>query len=291
MKLCRFDQDRIGIVQNDEVLDITDRVAPFLVAPPAPGDPLLVALPRFSGRIPEFSRGARKVPVGKVSLLSPVLHPTKIVAVGRNYRAHREEMQQRPASKAKAKPALPEGVPPLFIKSTSSLVGPSAGIARRFPDRLTEHEIELVVVIGRRTEAVPAAQALGHVAGYTIGVDVTLRGPEDTSLRKSIDSYSVAGPWLVTADEISDPDNLRLKSACNGALRQDASTADMIVGVADAIAYASKFFPLYPGDLLFTGTPSGVGPIEPGDILDLECEGIGAMRVAVRGYEEPATQR
>ena len=291
MKLCRFDQARVGLVQDGEVLDISDGVAPLLASPPGPGDPLIAALPRFSGRIPELARGAGKAPLGRVSLLSPVQRPTKIVAVGRNYRAHREEMQQRPDSKAKAKPVLPKGVPPLFIKSTSSLVGASAGIARRFPERLTEHEIELVVVVGREARGVPATRALDHVAGYSIGVDVTLRGPEDTSLRKSIDSYTVVGPWLVTADEIPDPDNLWLKSACNGVLRQNASTADMIVGVADAIAYASTFFPLYPGDLLFTGTPSGVGPIQPGDILDFECERIGAMRVAVRGYGDPATER
>jgi len=291
MIICRFNENRVGIVQGDTVFDVTDRVASEINAASVPGDPLILALPALSTRLPGFLPDAVKIPVGRVSLLSPVLQPTKILAVGRNYRAHRQEMQQRPASKAKSRPTLPEGIPPLFLKSTSSLAGPSAGIARRFPDRLTEHEIELVVVIGRKASAVTAAQALGYVAGYSIGVDVTLRGPEDTGLRKSIDGYTVLGPWMTTVDEIPDPGDLRLKSTCNGTVRQDASTADMIVGVAESVAYASTFFPLYPGDLLFTGTPAGVGPIEPGDVLTMECEGIGAMRIEVRAYEERVLDR
>src|SRR5205814_6686836 len=112
-----------------------------------------------------------------------------------------------------------------------------------------------------------------------IGLDVTLRGPEDRSFRKSIDSYSVLGPWLTTADEIADPQALRLRLRNNGELRQDASTADMVYDVADLIAFASRFYTLHPGDALFTGTPPGVAALQPGDRLEAEAEGAARMTV------------
>jgi 2-keto-4-pentenoate hydratase/2-oxohepta-3-ene-1,7-dioic acid hydratase in catechol pathway len=116
-------------------------------------------------------------------------------------------------------------------------------------------------------------------------LDITLRGPEERSFRKSTDSYAVLGPWLVTADEIPDPNNLRLSLSVNGEVRQDSSTSRMIMSVKELIAYASAFYTLHPGDIIMTGTPEGVSAIQPGDTISATIEGIGSMEVRVRAAE------
>jgi 2,4-didehydro-3-deoxy-L-rhamnonate hydrolase len=124
--------------------------------------------------------------------------------------------------------------------------------------------------------------ALAYIAGYCIGLDITVRGPEERSLRKSIDSYTVLGPWMVTADELPDPSCLDLTLSVNGKVKQKANTRDLIIGIADLIAFASSFYTLMPGDVLLTGTPEGVGPIAAGDIMSAEIANVGRMEVAVR---------
>lgn len=170
----------------------------------------------------------------------------------------------------------------LFLKATSALVGPADGVPIRFPERRTDHECELAVVIGAPGSDIPAARALDHVAGYAIGLDMTVRGTEDRSFRKSIDGYAVLGPWLVTAEAIAKPDALDLALAVNGETRQRSNTGHLILGVADLIAYASRFYTLLPGDVIMTGTPDGVGPVLPGDVMTAEIAGIGRMTVATR---------
>ncbi len=154
------------------------------------------------------------------------------------------------------------------------------------PDRRTDHEVELAVVIGKEARDVSKEDALRHVAGYCIGLDITIRGSEDRSFRKSADSYSVLGPWLVTADEIPNPGQLDLQIAVNGEMRQSSNTKYLILGVAELIELASSFYTLYPGDVIFTGTPEGVSPIEPGDEIVATIEKIGTMRVNVRGHKD-----
>jgi 2-keto-4-pentenoate hydratase/2-oxohepta-3-ene-1,7-dioic acid hydratase in catechol pathway len=124
------------------------------------------------------------------------------------------------------------------------------------------------------------------VAGYCIGLDITVRGSEDRSFRKSGDSYSVLGPWLVTSDEIPTPGQLDLQIAVNGDVRQSSNTKYLILGVAELIELASSFYTLYPGDVIFTGTPEGVSPIEPGDEIVATIEKIGTMHVSVRGHKD-----
>ena len=165
------------------------------------------------------------------------------------------------------------------------MVGPSQGVAIRHPDRRTDHEIELAAVIGRQADRVSVNDALGYVAGYCIGLDITVRGPEERSLRKSIDSYTVLGPWLVTADELSDPASLDLVLTVNGEIRQQANTRDLIIGVAELIAFASSFYTLMPGDVLLTGTPEGVAPIHAGDVMNARIADIGSMDVPVRAAD------
>ena len=123
------------------------------------------------------------------------------------------------------------------------------------------------------------------MAGYAIGLDITIRGSEDRSFRKSPDSYSVLGPWLVTADEIPDPGTLDLEIAVNGERRQQSNTRYLILGVAELVELASSMYTLHPGDVIFTGTPEGVSPIEPGDRIVATIQSIGTMQVAVRAAD------
>ena len=159
------------------------------------------------------------------------------------------------------------------------------GIAIGKPERRNDHEVELAVVIGRPGSNIPASQALDYIAGYAIGLDITIRGTEDRSFRKSPDTYSVLGPWLVTPDEIPNPNNLDLSITVNGELRQSSNTSNMILSVAELIELASSFYSLHPGDIIMTGTPEGVGQIVPGDVIVAAVEKIGTMQVKVRAAQ------
>ena len=278
MKICRFDDDRIGVVEGDRVIDVTLALAQVLAGGVAPWPLIIETLAGWSAEaFAECPARAR----GDVTLRAPAYGVGKIVAAPVNYLAHVREMEAAGLLTAQDSPQILDAG--LFLKASSSLAGPADGIALRFPGRRTDFEVELVALIGRTASEVPAAAALDHVAGYCLGLDVTLRGPEDRSFRKSIDGYSVIGPWLVTPDELGDPQSVRLSLRQNRMLRQDSLTSDMVLGVAELIAFASTFYTLQPGDLLFTGTPAGVGPLRAGDELHAESPQIGAMRVAVRG--------
>jgi 2,4-didehydro-3-deoxy-L-rhamnonate hydrolase len=280
MKLCRFNDGQIGIVRGARVHDVTSAVRAICKTSGVEAtDPMLVALKGLGEMRAQDIEEGRSFSVGSVHLLAPIAAPGKIIGAPVNYRAHVEEMAAAGLLTGKDPPVLTEAG--LFLKATSSLVGPSHGIQIRFPGRRTDHEVELVAVIGRTVFNVTAEQALGHVAGYCIGLDITLRGREDRSLRKSIDTYTVTGPWLTTVDEVPDPQALRLVLRKNGVIRQDGSTSDMIHGVAALIAYASTFYTLYPGDLLFTGTPAGVSPLQHEDELHAECTLLGSMTTRV----------
>lgn len=283
MKLCRFDDYRIGLVVGPDVVDVTEfvraQVRVDVLRPHA--DLALLALPHLRALSPADLQKLPRKPADHVKLLSPVLAPGKIVAAPTNYKAHVAEMDADRTLNSRRPPTDIETAG-MFLKSSTSLVGPSEGIVRRFPARRTDYEIELVAVIGRQGSRISVADAHDYIAGYSIGLDITTRGPEDRSFRKSSDSYSVLGPWLVTADEIGNPDNLRMTLRQNGLVKQQTSTADMIKNVAALLAYTSSFYTVYPGDLLYTGTPSGVAPMQAGDVLRAEIEGLGVMDVAVR---------
>ena len=134
--------------------------------------------------------------------------------------------------------------------------------------------------------AVGTGQAvLDYVIGYSIGLDMTARGPEDRSFRKSIDTYSVLGPWLVTADEIPDPDDVALSISVNGETKQSSSTKQLIYDCRKLIEWGSTFYTFYPGDVLYTGTPEGVSPVKPGDTMVARIDPIGEMRVSVRAHQ------
>ncbi|HVM78199.1 MAG TPA: fumarylacetoacetate hydrolase family protein [Stellaceae bacterium] len=283
MRLCRFDDNRLGVVIGSEVRDVTPVVArlPAQRWPLPKGDPLLAALGELRPQIELELERAPARPLSGVRLLSPVANPSKIVAAPVNYRRHLEEARADAAIHFQKQVEEIQRVG-LFLKATSALVGPSEGVALRHLDRRNDHEVELALVIGKTADRVRAADALSHVAGYAIGLDMTIRGPEERSLRKSCDSYCVLGPWMVTADEIFDPTQLDLSIAVNGERRQHANTRDLVLGLGTLIELASSFYTLLPGDVLLSGTPEGVGPVRPGDVMEAAISGIGSMRVEVR---------
>jgi 2-keto-4-pentenoate hydratase/2-oxohepta-3-ene-1,7-dioic acid hydratase in catechol pathway len=290
MRLCRFGNDRLGVVERETVRDITAAldVLPSYRYPFPTHDVLIANLGKVVARATEILPEAPAVPLASVTLLSPVANPGKIIAAPVNYQKHLDEVkgdsQLHAGNPAHTVTIQNAG---LFLKATSSLAGAGEGIAVVKPDRRTDHEVELVVVIGRPARHVPRADALRHVAGYCIGLDVSIRGSEDRSFRKSPDSYSVLGPWLVTADDIPDPGILDLQITVNGTLRQKSNTRYLILGVPELVELASSFYTLYPGDVIFTGTPEGVSPIQPGDEVSAFVERIGTMDVRVRAADAP----
>jgi len=283
MKICWFDDDRLGLVEGASLRDVSAALA-VLPAPRYParerGDTLIAHLPRVRDEIARIAADAPIVDPGTVRLLSPVANPSKIIGVPVNYLKHVEEAHaDRATFTDRYRGSIEEqGV---FLKATSALVGCSDGVRTRFPDRRTDHEMELGVIIGRPASNVPEAEALDYIAGYAIALDMVVRGPEDRSLRKSPDSYAVLGPWLVTADEIEDPGNLAFSLSVNGEVRQQSNTQHMIMGIARQIAWASQFYTLWPGDIIMSGTCEGVGRVVPGDVMTCEIEGIGRMTVPV----------
>ncbi len=283
MKICRFDDNQLGLIQGKNVLDVSQAlvVLPSLNWPYPYGDQLLANLDAVMAVIKDIRDAAPVKPISEVKLLSPVANPMNIVGAPINYQKHIEEsnldegiVSQRPITNI-----WDWG---MFLKSNSSLVGAGEGVALRFLDNRNDHEVELAAIIGKEGTKISADNALDHVAGYAIGLDMTTRGNELQSFRKSSDSYSVLGPWMVSKDEIKNPNNLNLTISVNGKERQNSNTNQLVYNVQKCIEYTTTRYTLYPGDIIMTGTPEGVGPVEPGDTMVAEIEKIGRMEVLVR---------
>lgn len=282
MKIGWFDENRLGLIEDGRVYDISAALS-RLPAPsyPAPwGDPLIANLDAVRKAIAGIRKGASSLPVDEVRFRSPVAQPSKIIGTPVNYLKHAEEAAaDRAVFTGRYQGSIEEQG--LFLKATSALVGPGQPVRIRFPERRTDHEMELGVVIGRKAANIAEVDALNYVAGYAIALDMVVRGGEDRSLRKSIDTYAVLGPWLVTADEILDPGHLDFSLSVNGEARQHSNTEFMILSIARQIAWASTFYTLWPGDIIMTGTCEGVGQVRAGDVMHCAIERIGTMDVAV----------
>lgn len=284
MKLAVFDDNRVGLVEGEVLYDVTDAV-------PGASDPwppvfinrLIADWATLSPRLVEARAHAAPRPLASVVLKSPVPFACNIVAMPANYRKHVGELGERGVAKVGTSPAELG----FFLKANSSTVG--AGEAIELPrgsSRRFDHESELAVIIGRRARNVPRDQALACVFGYACLVDVTMRlepggPPEERPTRKSFDTFTPLGPWIVTADEVPDPQALDNRLWVNDELRHDANTRDLTVGVAELIELASSVMTLNPGDVIASGTPAGVGPIKPGDVVRIEIAQVGAMTLPV----------
>jgi 2-keto-4-pentenoate hydratase/2-oxohepta-3-ene-1,7-dioic acid hydratase in catechol pathway len=289
MRLCRFNNDKLGLVEGDIVRDVTAAldVIPPVRWPLPVGDRMVAHLDQLLARIKQIAINAPKHALADVRLLSPVANPGKIMAAPANYRLHVELDTKDPTIDAGVHRAqlidmeAPTEKLGLFLKAQSSLVGPSEGVLVP-PGTRVDHEVELAVIIGRQARNVQQANAFGHVAGYCIGLDMTVRGVADRSFRKSRDSFTVLGPWLVTAEEIPNPADLLMELHVNSDRRQHSNTAAMTVGIERMIELASANYTLHPGDVLLTGTPEGVGPVVAGDVIVAHCDGVGDMTLPVK---------
>ena len=221
-------------------------------------------------------------PLDRTRLLAPIPRPRKnVFCMGRNYAEHAAE-----------RGAVPPTEPVFFTKAPTTVVGPEAAIVQHAVTQALDYEVELAAVIGRGGRDLAAGDALGHVFGYTVLDDVTARDLQKSHQQwfkgKSLDTFCPMGPVLVTADEIPDPQGLGIRLRVNGQLRQEATTGQMIFDVATLLAVLSAGLTLEPGDILATGTPSGVGAatgtyLKPGDLVEAEIDGIGCLRNRVVG--------
>lgn len=235
------------------------------------------AMVRTAGVIDRLSRQAALLPLDKVSLLAPVTRPGKVICIGLNYRDHCEETGAR----------IPE-YPIIFAKFPTAITGPGLPVIKPADSSQLDYEAELAVVIGRPGKDIPRGQALDYVAGYTNFNDVSARDIQFRDKQwvrgKTYDTFAPTGPFLVTPDEITDPAQLSIKCWVNGELRQNSSTANMIFDVPALIEFVSRVVTLLPGDIIATGTPSGVGVfrkppvfLQPGDKVRVEIEGLGSL--------------
>ena len=263
-----FNGGRLGVVDGASVVDVTE----YADDHGGPDGALAQAIRDGVRTIEPFALGAYpRLPLADVRWEAPLPRPGKIIGAPANYFEHIDEMPDSAT-------IVEWGV---FLKAGTSVIGPGGTVRLPYTDRRTDHEGELAVVIGTRGKDIPLETALDHVYGYTCILDITVRSTEDRSTRKSFDTFSPLGPWIVTADELGDPGDLVLRLSVNGEVRQESTTAKLIYGVPELIAYASSVMTLEPGDVIATGTPAGVGPIVDGDDIVVEIERIGALRVGV----------
>lgn len=203
---------------------------------------------------------------GSFELLAPC-EPSKIIALGANYAKHAQELNLE---------IKPE--PLIFLKPPTAIINPGEQIVLAHPENRTDYEAELVVVMGKKCKNISANEAKNYILGYTCGNDVSDRvlqkGDGQWARAKGFDTYCPLGPHIVTGIE---PDNLCLKAILNGRVVQQGTTAEMITGVYDAVAFISGVMTLLPGDIIMTGTPDGIGPLSKGDVIEIKIEKIGSL--------------
>ena len=273
MRIASFDSQRIGVILGDSIIDVSD-----LLTGPRGGWPPLDMV-RFIASYADDLDTVRAhadqgtpVPLASVRLETPVPWPSKVIAYPANYTKHIAEM----ASKNRA------DINGFFLKAPSSLVGPNGTIVLpEIPGASIHHECEVAIIIGRGGRHIPEDQALQHVFGYSCLLDMTIRGRQERVMRKSYDTFTPVGPWITTGDEIADPGRLDMWLTVNGEIRQEANTHDLILGMEQMISLASTVMTLHPGDIIATGTCSGVGPVADGDTVSIHVASVGAMDIPV----------
>lgn len=272
MKLVSFDDYKIGLVDNDSVIDVSGLAGGSERKwPPVAMNHLIEDFDTLRPKL-ESARTRPGAPLASVKLRTPVPGTTKVIAFPVNYHKHGEEMDA----------SYRANIQGFFLKPPSALSGASEPIVLPVaPGRRIDHECELAIVIGKLGRDIPRGCWREYVFGYSCLVDVTVRGSEERVARKAGDTFCPVGPWVVTADEVGDPSALRGRLWVNDELRQDANTRDLIVDVPGMIEMASSVMTLYPGDIIASGTPEGVGPIRPGDKVKIEFERIGSMTLDV----------
>jgi 2-keto-4-pentenoate hydratase/2-oxohepta-3-ene-1,7-dioic acid hydratase in catechol pathway len=273
MKVARFGEDRIGIVRDERIVDVTE------AAGAAPGEWPPVAMNRLIANFAELKRKLEAasrgpgVPLASVRLLTPVPWASKVVAYPVNYHEHGTEMHV-------GYRASNQG---FFLKPPSSISGPTDPIVLPInAGRRIDHECELAIIIGREGRDIPRERSRDYIFGYSCLIDAVIRGHEERVTRKGFDTFCPIGPWIVTEDEIGDAaSSLQGTLWINGEVKQDANTRDLVLDIPGMIELASSVMTLHPGDIIATGTPAGVGPMRPGDKVKIAFERIGSMTLDV----------
>lgn len=274
MRFVRYDDNRLGLLTDEGtgVIDLTDRLK-------LTGREPLVEYMTGEYDASKFADADPDHNIEDITIGSPVGRPGKVIAAPLNYENHIEEaIGDCDITTDEWFSIKDKGY---FLKAPSSVVGPDYGIELPFSDRRTDHEIELAFVMDETVKDVKAEDAWEYIFGYTILLDVSLRGNQDRSNRKSYDTFTVIGPCVVTTDEIDDPQDLQMELRLNGERRQYENTSDMVYACADVVQYASLGTTLERGDIITTGTPEGVSELSHGDTIKATIEGIGSMTVDV----------
>jgi 2-keto-4-pentenoate hydratase/2-oxohepta-3-ene-1,7-dioic acid hydratase in catechol pathway len=283
MRLCIFDADRVGVIdRHDRIADITSLVAPST----APRDRMTALIESWEEVKAAVEQAVQQadLPLDEVILRAPQPRPGKIIAAPVNYRRHQLEMGGDDGVYPNAEIKTIETYAG-FIKASSSITGPDGSIELPEEGRRVDHEAEIGVIIGRRARAVSRRDAYDHIFGFVPLLDITIRGEEDRSFRKSMDTFTPIGPAIVTSDEVTDPENIAFELTVDGELRQRSNTNLMIYGIGRLIELYSQAMTLEPGDLIATGTPEGVGPITRGQEVVLTVPAIGQLTMQVRQRE------
>jgi 2-keto-4-pentenoate hydratase/2-oxohepta-3-ene-1,7-dioic acid hydratase in catechol pathway len=282
VRLVVYDEYRIGVLEHDGIHDCTDllEAVPDWAAPYRM-NALIARWSELRDRLEDRRAVGPSIALESVLLRAPSPRPRNFLAAPLNYAAHGAEMSG-PISSGGGTP-LELG---LFVKAGGCLAGPSDDVTLPpIEDRRFDHEGEIGVVIGPTARGVMRDTALDHVFGYTLVLDATMRMTEsrreERTMRKSFATFSPSGPCILTADEVPDPSELTVRLSVNGNVRQEGSLADLVVDVPGLVAIGSSVLALEPGDLIATGSPAGVGPIVQGDLLVVESEPIGQMRLRV----------
>ncbi len=292
MKICHYNDREAGAVAGEQVYPIgAALVAAGHVRSGYTMLEIVDALANRAGAI-GCARDAMKGPslaLSSVKLLAPLPNPPAIWAAASNYKDHQAEMKTRVASADVGELSKDELMAEFFLKAVSSIVGPGGTVVLPKLSRLVDFECELCAVIGKPARRVGEDQALEHVFGYTICWDLSMRDPwgigrqNTRNIRKSFDTFTGLGPWIVTRDEIEEPQNLSIKVEQNGKQVMSAHTGNMVCGVREHIRFLSGVLTLQTGVLITTGTPAGVSKLHPGDRLKGAIEKIGTMELDVAG--------
>jgi 2-keto-4-pentenoate hydratase/2-oxohepta-3-ene-1,7-dioic acid hydratase in catechol pathway len=270
MKIARFNDDRIGVVRGDVIVDVTDAADAQPGAwPPVAMNRLIANFAEYRPKLERAAASGKGLPLSGVKLLTPVPWPNKVIAYPVNYHEHGVEM-------GSSYRANNQG---FFFKPPSSLSGPADPIVLPVnAGRRIDHECELAFVIAKEGRDIPREHWREYVFGYSCLIDAVIRGKEERVTRKGFDTFCPVGPWIVTEDEIGEAaHSLRGRLWVNDELRQDANTRDLVLDIPGMIEMASSVMTLYPGDIVASGTPAGVGPIKPGDRVRIEFERVGEM--------------
>lgn len=278
MRFVHFDESRLGLLSDDGtgVIDVTDRLGIDAQ------DPLLAYI-RGAYDASEYADEAPDYDREDVELHAPIDRPGKVIAAPLNYEKHIEESITDDDIDLDDWFSIEDFG--YFLKAPSSIVGVDDTIELPFDDRRVDHEIELAFVVAEDVTDVSAEEAAEKIFGYTILLDITVRGDQDRSNRKSYDTFTVVGPAVVTPDEVPDPNDLDLHLTVNGETRQRANTSDLVYACPDVVQYASIGATVEAGDVITTGTPEGVGPITDGDEINAEIESLGELTIGVEGRD------